>query len=59
MLVTLTKVSPEVAATMNRAYFGTRLQASLLDPILTLTQRYGITKTTVDGKSLIYDGFAS
>ena len=59
MLVALTKVSPEVAATMNRAYFGTRLQASLLDPILTVSQRAGVTKTTVPGSSLIYDGFAS
>ena len=57
ILEAMTKVSPEVAATMNRAYFGTRLDAALLDPILVLTQRYGITKTTLTGKSLIYDGF--
>jgi NitT/TauT family transport system substrate-binding protein len=59
MLVALTKVTREQASMMNRAYFGNRLEARLLDPILALTQRYGITKTTVDGKSLIYDGFAS
>jgi hypothetical protein len=59
MLVALTKVTREQAAIMNRAYFGNRLEARLLDPILALTPRYGITKTVVPGASLIYDGFAS
>ncbi len=58
-LVAMTKISPEVAATMNRAYFGTNLRANLLDPILMVSQRAGVTKTTVPGASLIYDGFAS
>jgi NitT/TauT family transport system substrate-binding protein len=59
MLVALTKVTREQAAIMNRAYFGNRLEARLLDPILALTPRYGITNTVVPGASLIYDGFAS
>lgn len=57
MLEALTKVSPEVALTMNRAYFGTRLEPKLLDPVLLVAQRYGITKTLVPGASLRYDGF--
>jgi NitT/TauT family transport system substrate-binding protein len=57
ILQAMTKITPEVAATMNRAYFGERLDPALLDPILALTQRYGITKSTMAGKSLIYEGF--
>lgn len=57
ILAAMTHVSPDVAATMNRASFGTRLDPALLDPILVLTARYGITKTTLPGKSLIAAGF--
>jgi NitT/TauT family transport system substrate-binding protein len=57
MLEALTKVPHDVSSTMNRAYFGTRLDAKFVDPVLVVSQRYGVTKTVVDGKSLIYDGF--
>ena len=57
VLEAMTKVSHEVAITMNRAYFGTRLEPRLLDPILVVSQRYGITKTVVSGSSMIYPGF--
>lgn len=57
MLEAMTKVTHEVAITMNRAYFGTRLDPKLLDPVLILAQRYGLTKAVITGTSLIYPGF--
>jgi len=53
----LTKVAPDIAVRMRRAYFGTQLEPRLIDPLLVLAQQYGVTKTVLDGRSMIYPGF--
>ena len=56
MLVKLAKVDPQLAGTMGRSSYGTRLEPAMLQPIVENLVRYGMMDKPIDANDLVWRG---
>ena len=56
MLVKLAKVDPQLAGTMGRSSYGTRLEPAMLQPIIENLVRYGMMDKPIDANELVWRG---
>lgn len=57
ILARVTKLPPEVIATMIRARYGETMDVTLMEPLLQLAVTNGLLTTQIGAKELIYPGF--